>query len=84
LHTIPTRAALWESLRDVLPVVFLTRLFLVGVTLLIPLWRHARGVTALTAHHVTAHRRLYPWLTVAFTARLLIYTGRFLSGGWVA
>jgi hypothetical protein len=30
------------------------------------------------------YRRLYPWLAVAFTAGLLVYTGRFLIGAWVA
>jgi hypothetical protein len=34
--------------------------------------------------YLAVHRRLYPWLTVAFTAGLLVYTGRFLIGGWVA
>jgi hypothetical protein len=40
-------------LRDVLPVVLLTHLFFVGLTLLIPLWRHAIGVSALTVPHAT-------------------------------
>ena len=34
--------------------------------------------------YLALHRRLYPWLAVAFTAGLLVYTGRFLTGGWVA
>jgi len=34
--------------------------------------------------YLALYRRLYPWLTVAFTAGLLVYTGRFLTGGWVA
>ena len=34
--------------------------------------------------YLAVHRRLYPWLAVAFTAGLLFYTGRFLTGGWVA
>src|SRR2546423_7764143 len=53
VHTLPTRAATWELLRDVLPVVLLTHLFFVGVTLLIPLGRGAIGVSALTVHHAT-------------------------------
>jgi hypothetical protein len=34
--------------------------------------------------YLAVHRRLYPWLAVAFTAGLLVYSGRFLTGGWVA
>jgi hypothetical protein len=34
--------------------------------------------------YLALHRRLYPWLAVAFTAGLLVYTGRFLTGAWVA
>jgi hypothetical protein len=33
---------------------------------------------------VAVQRRVYPWLAVAFTVSLLVYTGRFLTGGWVA
>ena len=34
--------------------------------------------------YLALYRRLYPWLTVAFMAGLLVYTGWFLTGGWVA
>jgi Gpi18-like mannosyltransferase len=48
-----TRAATWELLHDVLPVVLVTRLVFLGLTLLLPLWRAVMGMAPLTVSRAT-------------------------------